>query len=281
MCIFICVYSMYIHICTFNVHSYMYIQCIFISMFWIHSHMYIECTCISVYESSELVSCRAFALSDAHTRVYIHVKCTSVCFGYIHMCIFNVYSSECMSQVSSCPAAPRSFLSFHTNMYGSCESHVKKNMSMYTHTYVHSHICTLTHMYTHTYVHKCIYAYVDVQIKKMFLSVHAVQCGAVWCSVLQCGGVCCSVLQCVAVCCSVLQCVAVCCSVLQSSRAARVLPRPRPFYYSISMHINVHHCTSLYINQYHYTSMHINVYQCISMYINAYQCTSVYISVHQ
>ena len=41
------------------------------------------------------------------------------------------------------------------------------------------------------------------------------QCVAVWCSVLQYIAVCCSVLQCVAVCCSVLQCVAVCCSILQ------------------------------------------------------------------
>ena len=41
------------------------------------------------------------------------------------------------------------------------------------------------------------------------------QCAEVCCIALQCVAVCCSVFQCVAVCCSALQGVAVCCSVLQ------------------------------------------------------------------
>ena len=43
-----------------------------------------------------------------------------------------------------------------------------------------------------------------------FVTIRALQCGAVWCSVFQCSAICCSVLQRDALCCSLLSFVEVC-----------------------------------------------------------------------
>jgi len=100
----------------------------------------------------------------------------------------------------------------------------------------------------------------------------AMQCAAVFGSVLQCVAVCCSVLQCFAVCCSVFKCISVCCSVVvQSKLKVQCMSLSRSACCSMLQCIAACTVCSLYCSVLQCVAVCCSVLQCVVVSQNAYE----------